>query len=120
MFEEEPEPEFEIFSALLFNSLKAITFMFFISFAMINEPADEGKIDPKAEVVVTFKDDNTITIPDPKKGALVFKRKFAPTIPMPTPALEPPQKVDGVEAVDLAVAHVERQPAIQPAQDGGR
>ncbi len=34
-----------------------------------------GKIDPKAEVVVTFKDDNTITIPDPKKGALVFKRK---------------------------------------------
>ena len=40
MFEEEQEPEFEIFSALLFNSLKAITFMFFISFAMINKPAD--------------------------------------------------------------------------------
>jgi hypothetical protein len=53
MFEEEPEPEFEIFSALLFNSLKAITFMFFISFAMINEPADEGKIDPKAEMIIT-------------------------------------------------------------------
>ena len=30
MFEEEQEPEFEIFSALLFNSLKAVTFMFFI------------------------------------------------------------------------------------------
>ena len=53
MFEEEPEPEFEIFSALLFNSLKAITFMFFISFAMINKPADEGKIDPKAEMMIT-------------------------------------------------------------------
>ncbi len=53
MFEEEQEPEFEIFSALLFNSLKAITFMFFISFAMINEPADEGKIDPKAELIIT-------------------------------------------------------------------
>jgi hypothetical protein len=53
MFEEEQEPEFEIFSALLFNSLKAITFMFFISFAMINKPADEGKIDPKAELMIT-------------------------------------------------------------------
>jgi len=53
MFEEEAEPEFEIFSALLFNSLKAITFMFFISFAMINKPADEGKIDPKAEMLIT-------------------------------------------------------------------
>lgn len=53
MFEEEPEPEFEIFSALLFNSLKAITFMFFISFAMINKPADEGKVDPHAELMIT-------------------------------------------------------------------
>jgi hypothetical protein len=53
MFEDEPEPEFEIFSALLFNSLKAITFMFFISFAMINKPADSGKVDPKAEMLIT-------------------------------------------------------------------
>lgn len=61
MFEDEPEPEFEIFSALLFNSLKAITFMFFISFAMINKPADEGKVDPKAEmlITVTWPDNNT-------------------------------------------------------------
>jgi hypothetical protein len=53
MFEEETEPEFEIFSALLFNSLKAITFMFFISFAMINKPADSGKVDLKAEMLIT-------------------------------------------------------------------
>ena len=53
MFEEEQEPEFEIFSALLFNALKAITFMFFISFAMINKPADEGKVDPHAEMMIT-------------------------------------------------------------------
>lgn len=61
MFEEEQEPEFEIFSALLFNSLKAITFMFFISFAMINKPADEGKVDPKAEmmITVTWPDNNS-------------------------------------------------------------
>jgi len=53
MFEEEVEPDFEIFSALLFNALKAVTFMFFLSFAMINSPADEGKVDPKAEMIIT-------------------------------------------------------------------
>lgn len=53
MFEEDPEPDFEIFSALLFNSLKAITFMFFISFAMINPVAESGKVDPKAEMMIT-------------------------------------------------------------------
>ena len=46
MFEDEPEPEFEIFSALLFNSLTAITFMFFISFAMIHPAAESGSVDP--------------------------------------------------------------------------
>ncbi len=60
MFEEEPEPDFEIFSALLFNSLKAITFMFFVSFAMINPVAKTGKVDPKAEMMisVTWPDNN--------------------------------------------------------------
>ena len=53
MFEEEQEPEFDIFSALLFNSLKAITFMFFIAFAMINKPAEQGNIVSKAEVLIT-------------------------------------------------------------------
>lgn len=53
MFEEEHETDSDIFSALLFNALKAITFMFFISFAMINAPAEEGKIDPKAELIIT-------------------------------------------------------------------
>ena len=53
MFEDEPEPDFEIFSALLFNSLKAITFMFFVSFAMINPVAESGKVDPKAEMMIT-------------------------------------------------------------------
>jgi hypothetical protein len=61
MFEDEPEPEFEIFSALLFNSLKAVTFMFFVSFAMINPVAESGKVDPKAEmlITVTWPDSNT-------------------------------------------------------------
>lgn len=53
MFEEEQEPEFDIFSALLFNSLKAITFMFFISFVMINKPAEQGNVVSKAEMLIT-------------------------------------------------------------------
>jgi hypothetical protein len=36
---------------------------------------DVGKMDPKMEVTVTLKDDNTLEMPDPKKGTLVFKRK---------------------------------------------
>ena len=34
-----------------------------------------GKMDPKMEVTVTLKDDNTLQMPDPKKGNLIFKRK---------------------------------------------
>jgi hypothetical protein len=77
MFEEEPEPEFEIFSALLFNSLKAITFMFFISFAMINKPADSGKVDLKAEMLITvtwpdFNPDDVDTYVEDPAGNIVW------------------------------------------------
>jgi len=83
MFEEEQEPEFEIFSALLFNSLKAITFMFFISFAMINQPADEGKVDPKAEVMITVTwpdnspDDVDAYVQDPASNIVWYNQREA-------------------------------------------
>ena len=83
MFEEEQEPEFEIFSALLFNSLKAITFMFFISFAMINKPADEGKVDPKAEVMITVtwpdnnSDDVDTYVEDPASNIVWYNQREA-------------------------------------------
>lgn len=83
MFEEEQEPEFEIFSALLFNSLKAITFMFFISFAMINKPADEGKIDPKAEMMVNVSwpdsnpDDVDTYVEDPAGNIVWYNQREA-------------------------------------------
>ena len=81
MFEEEQEPEFEIFSALLFNSLKAITFMFFISFAMINKPADEGKVDPKAELLITVSwpdnnpDDVDTYVEDPAGNVIWYNQR---------------------------------------------
>jgi hypothetical protein len=83
MFEEEQEPEFEIFSALLFNSLKAITFMFFIAFAMINKPADEGKVDPKAEMMITVTwpdnspDDVDTYVEDPASNIIWYNQREA-------------------------------------------
>ena len=83
MFEEEVEPEFEIFSALLFNSLKAITFMFFISFAMINKPADQGKVDPKAEMMITVTwpdnnpDDVDTYVEDPAGNIVWYNQREA-------------------------------------------
>jgi hypothetical protein len=83
MFEDEPEPEFEIFSALLFNSLKAITFMFFMSFAMINAQADSGKVDPKAEMMITVTwpdnspDDVDTYVADPAGNVVWYHRREA-------------------------------------------
>ena len=83
MFEEEQEPEFEIFSALLFNSLKAITFMFFLSFAMVNPTAETGKVDPKAELLVTVSwpdsnpDDVDTYIADPTGNIVWYNMREA-------------------------------------------
>lgn len=83
MFEDEPEPDFEIFSALLFNSLKAITFMFFMSFAMINPVAESGKVDPKAEMMISVTwpdsspDDIDTYVADPAGNVVWYNRREA-------------------------------------------
>jgi hypothetical protein len=83
MFEDDPEPDFEIFSALLFNSLKAITFMFFVSFAMINPVAESGKVDPKAEMMITVNwpdgspDDVDTYVADPAGNVVWYHRREA-------------------------------------------
>ncbi len=80
MFEDEPEPDFEIFSALLFNSLKAITFM---SFAMINPVPESGKVDPKAEMMITVTwpdanpDDVDTYVADPAGNIVWYHRREA-------------------------------------------
>ena len=83
MFEDEPEPDFEIFSALLFNSLKAITFMFLVSFAMFNPVAESGKVDPKAEMMITVTwpdgspDDVDTYVADPAGTIVWYHRREA-------------------------------------------
>ena len=61
----------------------AITFMFFISFAMINKPADEGKVDPKAEVMITVTwpdnnpDDVDTYVQDPASNIVWYNQREA-------------------------------------------
>jgi len=83
MFEEEQEPEFDIFSALLFNSLKAITFMFFIAFALINKPAEQGNVVVKAEMLITVTwpdnnpDDVDTYVEDPAGNIVWYNQREA-------------------------------------------
>lgn len=83
MFEVDPEPEFDVFTDLLFNSLVAITFMFFLAFAMINPIAEQGKIDPKAEYLITVtwadgsEDDVDLYVEDPAGNIVWYNRREA-------------------------------------------
>ena len=62
----------DAFTDLLFNALLGFAFMFFISFALIQKPQDGGKIDNKAEFIISaeWKDGNPedvdLIVEDPK------------------------------------------------------
>lgn len=83
MFEADPDPEFDVFTDLLFNSLVAITFMFFLAFAMINPVAELGKIDPKAEYLITVswadgsEDDVDAYVEDPAGDIVWYNNREA-------------------------------------------
>lgn len=83
MFETEQDPEFDVFTDLLFNSLVAITFMFFLAFAMINPVAEQGKIDPKAEYLITVtwadgsEDDVDTYVEDPAGNIVWYNQREA-------------------------------------------
>jgi len=71
MFEEAESLEFDVFTDLLFNSLVAFAFMFFIAFSMINPVAESGQIDTEVELLITMgwpddhPDDVDIYVEDP-------------------------------------------------------
>lgn len=83
MFDPEPEPEFDVFTDLLFNSLVAISFLFFLAFAMINPIAETGKIASKAELLVTVgwpdshPDDIDTYVEDPAGNVVWYNRREA-------------------------------------------
>ncbi|MDA0369467.1 MAG: hypothetical protein O3C65_13810 [Proteobacteria bacterium] len=67
----------DAFTDLLFNALLGFAFMFFIAFVLINPQADTGKIDTKAEYIITLTwpdrspDDVDLYVEDPN-GNLVW------------------------------------------------
>jgi hypothetical protein len=54
------ERSFDPFSLMLFKALQVVAFLFFIALLMLNPEAREGKIDSKAEFIITMNwpDDN--------------------------------------------------------------
>jgi len=73
----------DAFTDLLFNALLGFAFMFFISFALIQKPQDGGKIDNKAEFIISaeWKDGNPedvdLIVEDPKGNIVYFQSQQA-------------------------------------------
>jgi hypothetical protein len=53
MFENNDSPEFDVFTDLLFNSLVAFAFLFFVAFALIHPEAETGRIDTDVQILIT-------------------------------------------------------------------
>lgn len=71
----------DAFTDLLFNALLGFAFMFITAFAMINETSATGKIESKAEVLVTVRwaddhpDDIDTLIEDPQGNLLWYRNR---------------------------------------------
>ena len=72
---------FDPFTDLLFNALLGFAFMFFISFALIQKPVDEGNIESKAEFIISVEwedyhpDDVDLIVEDPQGNIVYFQNK---------------------------------------------
>jgi hypothetical protein len=73
----------DAFTDLLFNALLGFAFMFFISFALIQKPQDGGKIESKAEFIISAEweeyhpDDIDLIVEDPQGNIVYFQRQQA-------------------------------------------
>jgi hypothetical protein len=69
------------FTDLLFNALLGFAFMFFIAFMLIAQPEHTGKVDSKAEFIITVSwpdnhpDDIDVLVEDPRGQVLWFDNK---------------------------------------------
>ena len=50
----------DAFTDLLFNALLGFAFMFFISFALIQKPLEDGNIESKAEFIISVEWDDCL------------------------------------------------------------
>ena len=71
----------DAFTDLLFNALLGFAFMFVAAFASIHEPAETGKIEAKAEVLITIRwpdghpDDVDTLVEDPQGNLLWYRNR---------------------------------------------
>ena len=69
------------FTDLLFNALLGFAFMFFIAFMLIAQPEQSGKVDFKAEFIITVSwpdnhpDDIDVLVEDPRGQVIWFDNK---------------------------------------------
>ena len=77
----QPTAGSDAFTDLLFNALLGFAFMFFIAFMLIAKPEQTGKIDSKAEFIISVSwpdfhpDDIDVLVEDPRGQVLWFENK---------------------------------------------
>jgi hypothetical protein len=78
-----PEESFDPFGVMLFKALQVIAFLFFIALIAIKPKADEGKVDPKLEFLITVSwpdnhpDDIDTFVQDPIGNMVWYRRREA-------------------------------------------
>ena len=77
------ERPFDPFSVMLFKALQVVTFLFFIALLAMNLEAKDGKVDPKAEFIVTMSwpdshpDDVDLYVEDPGGNIVWYHEREA-------------------------------------------
>jgi hypothetical protein len=77
------DPRFDPFSVMLFKALQVVTFLFFIALLVMNSDAKQGKVDPKAEFIVTMSwpdghpDDVDLYVEDPGGNIVWYHQREA-------------------------------------------
>ena len=76
-------PRFDPFSVMLFKALQVVTFLFFIALLVMNSDAKQGKVDAKAEFIVTMSwpdghpDDVDLYVEDPGGNIVWYHQREA-------------------------------------------
>ena len=71
---------FDPFSVMLFKALQVVAFLFFIALLAMNPEAKQGKIDTKAEFIITLgwpdsqPDDIDLYVEDPLGNKLTYRK----------------------------------------------
>jgi hypothetical protein len=85
-----PEEPFDPFAVMLFKALQVMAFLFFIALLAIAPEAKDGKIDSKAEFLVTMTwpdqhpDDFDMFVQDPIGNMVWYRRREATIAAAPT------------------------------------